>query len=71
MKKSKNITLGDDFVRIGNKLIQLAPVNSSGTYFCEYGNCDATQTDKDNKDILFYGDNNGMYCKKHIIKYLK
>lgn len=46
----------------------LYPVVSAGTYLCEAPSCEITQTNEDKKDILFYGHNDHMFCKKHINK---
>jgi hypothetical protein len=51
------------------KLIELIPVVTSGTYYCEHGDCKVTQTDDDTEDMLFYGNNDGMYCREHVELY--
>lgn len=46
------------------------PVNGAGRYACEHGNCNVSQDDDDTGDVLFYGKDDGMYCKNHIEKHI-
>ena len=52
-----------------NGLIEYIPVVTSGTFVCEHKDCETQQTDDDKNDILFYGKDNGMFCKKHLAEH--
>lgn len=48
------------------KLIEYIPVVSSGTFYCEHEDCGVVQNDDSLEDVLYYGNDDGMYCKEHV-----
>lgn len=59
---------GTIFISNRNRINMTNPVIASGTFFCSYKYCRVTQKNTSKGDVLFYGADNGMYCKKHLIE---
>lgn len=47
-------------------LYELIPVGTAGEFYCEEGDCNVTQYEDSKGDVLYYGNDNGMYCVEHI-----
>lgn len=45
---------------------ELCPVGGAGEYYCEEEDCSVVQYEDSKKDVLYYGNDNGMYCVEHI-----
>lgn len=52
------------------KTNNLTPVETAGEFFCEHEDCRVVQNN-DEESVLFYGDDNGMYCKEHVLHHLE
>ena len=52
--------------KVAKEYEELSPVVGSGTYHCEFEDCKVTQTDDSVGDVLFYGSDDGIYCKRHL-----
>ena len=45
----------------------LYPVPGSGLYQCEHDDCEVVQDDDSECDVLYYGKNDGIYCREHAV----